>query len=136
MNTVLTLVTGSFVALSGFIISRLGDNFQFDSLLFTACVGLSFLYVLIIYSFKNIQPKDYIVAGTPAADLFHPAFFSGTFADKDRILRYYVNEIENSFYKTQMNNDLNKVRWKRFSLICKSLVVLPLVLLLCYACTI
>ena len=132
MNTLITLITGTLFALVGYIISRIGKVFILDSSLFAASIGALFLYVLAIYSFQNNQPKDYLLPGTVPKDLFNPAFFNQSIPNEDRLIRYYVNEIENYMYRIEINNEINNRRWSRYSLIAKALLFLPLILISCY----
>lgn len=135
MNTLITLITGSLLALLGYIISRAGDNFVFDSAMFTASVGALSLYILAVYSFQNNQPKNYLLPGTVPKDLFDPAFFDTAIQNEERIVMYYVNEFENYMYRIEINNAINAERWKRYSRIARALLWLPVVLISCYLFT-
>lgn len=135
MNTLITLITGSLLALIGYIISRLGKDVIFDPPMFTASVGALFLYVLAIYSFQNNQPKDYLLPGTVPKNLFDPAFFNNAIPNNQRIILYYVNEFENYMYRIEINREINEKRWKRYSMIAGALLWLPIILVSCYLFT-
>jgi hypothetical protein len=135
MNTLITLITGSMLALIGYIISRIGKDFVFDPPMFTASVGALFLYVLAFHSFQNNQPKDYLLPGSVPKDLFNPAFFDKAIPNDQRIVLYYVNELENYMYRIEINNEINEKRWKRYSMITGALLWLPIILIICYLFT-
>lgn len=135
MNTLITLITGSMLAIVGYIISRIGGSFNLDPSMFTAAIGALFLYVLAVYSFQNNQPKDYLLPGTVPKDLFNPAFFDKSIPNNERIILYYVNELENYMYRIEINNEINEKRWKRYSIITGALLWLPIILIACYLST-
>jgi hypothetical protein len=132
MNTLITLITGSLLALMGYLITKLGNTVMLDKGFITASAGAIYLYVLAIVSFANNYPKSYLLPGALPKDLFDPSFFDPHVPKEGRILRYYVNEIENYQGKIEVNGELNESRWSRYITICKWLLALPIILITCY----
>ncbi len=132
MNTLITLITGSLLALMGYIISKWSKPFVFDHGMLTAIVGICYLFLLAVFSFVNNQPKDYLLPGSLPKDLFNPSFFDPSIPNDGRILRYYVNEIENYQPKIEANSAINERRWKMYSRITFFLLMLPVILWLCF----
>lgn len=127
-NTLLTLISGSLLAVIGYIISRLGEALLKDNLFITAIFGAIYLYILAFYCFENTRPKSYLIAGTLPKDLFVATFFGASIPNEERIIRLYANEIDNYQYKIEVNSKLNNTRWKKYKNILRGLLLLPVVL--------
>jgi hypothetical protein len=108
MNTAITLITACFLAFLGYIISRLSKDSLMENGMFSSCVGAIYLYFLAIYSFINTHPKSYFFPGAFPQNLFAEPFFADSIADKERITRFYINEIEIYQQKIIANTELNE----------------------------
>jgi len=135
MNTLITIISGSLIALIGYIITKEVRNCSFDKTLIAPYFSLAYLYILAWLSFNNYKPRDYVLPGSLPEDLFNPSFFHEDIPREDRIIRYYVNEIENYQAKIEANSEINNQRWGRYTFIAKLLVALPLFLLVIYLFT-
>jgi hypothetical protein len=103
--------------------------------IFTACIGVLYLYILAWYGILNNHPKEYLLPGSLPKDLFNESFFGTEIPRKGRIMRFYVNEIENYQFKIETNTELNEGRWTVYIRTVRYLLFLPLILLVCYFAT-
>lgn len=119
------------MALIGFVISKFNIE-SIDALSITAMIGTIYVYVLIYNAFENTKPQVYLIPGALPKDLFADSFFVAGITDEKRIIHFYVSEIENYQFKIEKNNELNKIRWKRYAILLKATVLLPLILAIVY----
>ncbi len=126
-SSLITLLAGTLVALIGFVICKFNIK-TIDALSITAMIGVVYVYVSIYNAFENTKPQVYLIPGALPKDLFANAFFVAGITDVKRIIHFYVSETENYQFKIEKNNELNKIRWKRYADLLKATVLLPLLL--------
>lgn len=126
-SSLITLLAGTLVALIGFVISKLNLEY-IDALTITAIVGAIYIYILVFDAFENTKPQIYLIPGALPKDLFADPFFMEGITEEKRIIHFYVSEIENYQFKIEKNNELNKIRWKRYGRLLHAILLLPLIL--------
>lgn len=122
-SSLITLLARTLVALIGFVISKFSDK-TLDALSITAMIGTIYVYVLIYNAFENTKPRTYLIPGALPKDLFADVFFVPGIIDEKRIIHLYVSETENYQFKIEKNNELNKIRWRRYAVLLKATVLL------------
>ncbi len=133
-TTLLTIITGFIVALLGFIISKWDKNQTFDAFLITSILSGIYLFVVCLYLKENIQPTEYHVPGADPKFFFTPNFFPGAkLKEKQRLLYYYVNEIEAYEKRIGENTATNNKRWQVYRRSLLSVIYFPIVACICYA---
>lgn len=134
--TLMTLMTGLFIALSGFFISNWNGWGQMNAKLFVAIVGSVYILFLFTYMLKNILPNEYFVLGSNPSELMSPSFYDPALP-KDKIAVFmYMNEIENYDFRIECNRQRNLERWKRYRYSVIALWIMPAGLGLIYmGCT-
>jgi uncharacterized membrane protein YbhN (UPF0104 family) len=133
-SSLVTLLVGSLIALIGYVISKFNLQ-RFDALTITAMIGMVYVYILVYYAFENTKPRVYLIPGALPKDLFADAFFVEGIENEKRIIHFYISETENYQFKIEKNNELNKIRWKRYANLLKATVLSPLVLAAAYFIT-
>jgi hypothetical protein len=128
----ITIITGSLIALITFGINRLSKSTTLDPVLLTTIIGTLCLYALAWYSFSVNFPEDYIIAGSLPKDLYNESFFTELIKDEDRLRIYYLSEIEQYQFRIEVNSKINNSRWAAYTRISITLVSLPAVLALGY----
>jgi hypothetical protein len=131
-NTILTIVSTTLIAISGFLISQFLKNNVEDKAIVMGTTGFIYMMVLAFYCAMNIKPHRYITNGTMPTDLLNDAFFADNIKNEDRILRFYFSEIENYEFRTKRNNKLNTVRWETYRNSLWALFIFPVAMILCY----
>lgn len=129
-TTLSTLTVGLMVALVGFSMSRWERIGKIDVALITAIAGLLYLFILSIFLAYNIKPKTYIATGSRPKNFFTDAIFQ--MKDDERLIFYYVNEIESYQARIEKNSEQNEARWNVFNRCLYALVFIPVFLTLVY----
>jgi|GEM_PF-1304422 len=123
--TLMTLMAGLFVALSGFFISNWNGWSQMNAKLFVAIVGSVYILFLVTYMLKNVLPSEYFVLGSNPRELMSPSFYDPALP-KDKIAIFmYMSEIENYDLRIEYNRQRNIERWIRFRYSVIALWIMP-----------
>ena len=126
-TTLLTITVGLMAALVGFIVSRLDKMGKFDALLVLSLIALVYLFILAVLLCRNILAKNYLIAGAEPKDFFLDNFFNEGSTNDNRIICFYVNEIESYQERITKNKQANEKRWKLFNNCIKMIVAMPIV---------
>ncbi len=130
-STLITVTLALLLGLIGYAINRYQTMDRFDNLVTTALFGTLYLFVLSVWLTDNIRPKQYSVPGSEPKLFFVENFFKEPNAD-NRLIYYYVNEIESYQERIETNKSTNATRWKMFNNSLWMLICTPLFLGLTY----
>jgi hypothetical protein len=131
--SIVTLMAGLLVALSGYIISIWKGFSALTTKDWVGITGCLYLLGLLIYVINNVMTHKYIAAGSRPEKLI-----SSTYSDEDipgskMLLLMYVNEIEDYNRRIANNTILNRRGWRRYRRSVRLFLLFPLVLSLLYA---
>ena len=130
--SMITLMAGVFVALSGFMIANWDSSTPATKKDYLAVFGCCYLLALFIYAIRNILPDKYFVPGSEPDLLLVPSFFAAAIP-KDKITLFlYMSEIENYNLRIEKNLEMNERRWKRYRRSVILFLIFPILLGLLY----
>ncbi|PZR28965.1 MAG: hypothetical protein DI535_04440 [Citrobacter freundii] len=124
-NTLITISSGSLIATISYLITTI-RNLAFDSLFFIGVITTIYLFVLVYYGFENIKPAVYISSGSLPEILVDQFLPDYEIANYDQLRTFYINEFENYQFRIETNIGINRLRWKRYNNLLKSLLLLPI----------
>ena len=130
--TLMTLMVGILVALSGFLISNWSGWAQLNAREFVAMIGALYIVVLFTYMLKNVLPNDYFVLGSDPRHLMTPNFFDKSVPKEKITVFLYMSEIENYDFRIEYNRTINMRRIKRYRDSVIAVWILPLLLGIIY----
>jgi hypothetical protein len=134
-NTLLTIIAGVVIGLTGYTIDQVDKKGQFTDLIITTTIGLTYFLLLAFFIIKNLQPHPYKVSGSLPKNLFSDPFFRNVITDDKRIIHFYVSEIENYQFRIEENNKKNSYRWKLYRKTLWAIILSPAVLIVAYFIT-
>jgi len=123
--TLMTLMAGLFVALSGFFISNWNGWAQMNAKVFVAIVGSVYILLLFTYMLKNVLPNEYYVLGSNPRELMSPSFYDPALPTEKIAIFMYMSEIENYDFRIEYNRERNSERWKRYRYSVIALWIMP-----------
>ncbi len=130
--SMITLMVGVLIALSGFMISDWKSLPSATHKDYTAVIGSIYILGLFIYMVNNVLPSRNFVLGSEPEELMIPQFFDEAVQlDKITIL-IYISEIENYNLRIAENLEINRGRLTRYRLSIILLLLLPIVLGITY----
>lgn len=130
--TLMTLMAGLLIALSGFFISNWNGWTTLNAKVLVAFIGTLYILGIVTYMLKNILTKEYYVLGSSPRELMSPNFYS-PYVSTDRIVIFmYMSEIENYEFRIEYNEKINNARWKRFRYSLIALWLMPMILGIIY----
>jgi hypothetical protein len=130
--SMITLMAGVLIALSGFIISDWKGIAKATHKDYVAIIGVLYIFSLFVYVINNVLPSKYFVLGSEPEELMIPQFFDLA-VQKDKITIFiYMSEIENYNLRIKKNLKANTSRWERYRLSVISFLILPVVLGIAY----
>jgi hypothetical protein len=132
VNTIITIIVAIIVGLTSYIVSEWRKTCGFDNVLLTSSIGVLYFYFLGFFAVRSIYPTSYFIIGSIPKDLFSDSFFLNVIPNDERIIRYYVSEIENYQYRIERNNYTIGKRWKLYKRLLWALLSSPIVFLLTY----
>jgi len=133
VNTVITIIVAVVIGLSSYIVNKWeNQSTGFNNILITSSIGLLYFYVLGFFAVRNVYPSPYFPIGSLPKDLFSDDFFLNEVPNEDRIIRYYVSEIENYQFRIERNNYKNGDRWALYKRTLWLLLTAPIVFFLTY----
>jgi hypothetical protein len=132
-TTLLTVNVSFMIALVGFAINKWEKTPSSNEVIWTACFGLLYLFVLALLLSRNIQPQKYITLGARPKSFFVDGFYK--IDEKDRLKYIYANEIQSYQVRIKENHIINEKRWKLFNLCLKWIVATPMVFAALYIIT-
>jgi hypothetical protein len=112
--SVITLMAGVFIALSGFMIANWGSSTPATKKDYLAIFGCCYLLAMFVYTIRNVLPDKYLVPGSEPEQLMVPSFFAATVPKEKITLFIYISEIENYNLRIEKNLEMNDRRWKRY----------------------
>ena len=134
-NTLITILSALIIGVSGYVIATWEKVHHFQSVFVSAILGLVYLFIIAIYTVKNIAPEPYYPIGSTPKDLMIDSFFVDAIVPEERITRYYVSEIKHYQFRIDQNSELNKKRWVIYKKSLWALMLTPAVFSVVY-CTI
>lgn len=130
--SMITLMAGVLIALSGFIISDWKGTPAATPKDYVAILGAIYIFGLFVYVINNVLPNKYYVLGSEPEELMIPPFFD-TVVPQDKITIFiYMSEIENYNLRIEKNLEANTGRWARYRLSVISFLLLPVFLGIMY----
>jgi len=131
--SIITLLAGVLIALSGYIISSWKDMRSATHKDYVALFGCLYIIGLFIYMIKNVLHDKYFVLGSKPQELMFPQLFAPTVM-KDKITIFiYISEIENYNFRIEENLQMNSNLWGRYRLAIHLLLLFPIVLGILYS---
>lgn len=132
--TLLTIIIGLIIALSGFWIKRWDDNKHlWDQPLFISLWVAIYLLVMTFTLLMNFIPRSYLIPGAEPADFFSED--KNVFKEENsdyRMIAIYVNEIVQAQIKIKYNKAINDERWQYFNCSIYMMCGLPIFISLMY----
>lgn len=126
--TLMTLMAGLLIALSGFFISNWNGWAKLNARVLVSLIGVLYILGTVTYMLKNVLPDEYFVLGSYPRDLITPNFYDPALpADKIAILMY-ISEIENYDSRIDYNRKKNNTRWNRYRHSLIALWLMPMIL--------
>jgi len=130
--TLMTLMTGVLIALSGFFVSNWNGWPVLNAKTLVSFVGAIYMLSIVTYMLKNILSNEYYVLGSKPRELMSPNFYS-PFLSSDRIVIFmYMSEIESYDFRIDHNSKINDASWKRFRHSLIALWLMPMILGILY----
>ncbi len=126
--SLVTLMAGILIALSGFIISNWKGLDVATHKDMVAILGAFYVVALFVYMIQNVLPNEYFVLGSEPSELMLPSFFDASVQQDKITIFMYMTEIENYDYRIEFNLEVNAGRWKRFRFTVVALLFLPVLL--------
>lgn len=131
-NTLITILSGIIIGVTAFVIKEWNEKHVIDELLLTSVIGVFYLFLIALYTIRNIQPNSYSATGSLPIDLFVDMFFVDSIRNDDRIIRFYVSEIENYQFRIERNSKVNKARWREYKFSLWAFLMSPIAFILAY----
>jgi hypothetical protein len=126
--SMITLMAGVLIALSGFIISDWKGAGAATHKDYLAIIGALYTFGLLVYVINNVLPNKYYVLGSDPEELMIPQFFDSAVPQGKITIFIYMSEIENYNLRIEQNLRVNTGRWTRYRLSVISFLLLPVVL--------
>ena len=130
--SIITLMAGLVIALSGYTISIWKGFFALTTKDWVAIVGCLYLLGLLIYIINNIMTHRYFLSGSQPEDLINSTYDDNEISRNKMLLLLYLNEIEEYNIRIANNTALNRRGWRRYGITVRLLLVFPLLLALLY----
>lgn len=130
--SMITLMAGLLIALSGYIISIWKGFSALTTKDWVGIVGCLYLLGLLIYAINNIMTYHYSIAGSPPEELMNSAYADKDIPRSKMLLLLYMDEIESYNLRIAINTTLNRRRWRRYRISVRLFLFFPLVLALLY----
>ena len=130
--SMITLMAGVLIALSGFTISNwkgFSEATHKDSV---AIIGSLYILGLFIYMVNNVMPNKYFVLGSEPEELMIPQFFDAALPLDKITIFIYMSEIENYNLRIEKNLEVNTGRWKKYRYSIIAFLLLPVILGILY----
>lgn len=132
--TLATITVGLMIALLGYSFNRVKSvECLYEAEFLAGMLATTHLFFLCRKIIENIQAKEYGVPGAEPQKLFVDEFFKDEVEKEKRIIHFYVNEIENTQEKINMNKKTNNERWALFHRSLHNLLYTPLVIVSVYS---
>src|SRR5580658_6243000 len=131
-TSLISVATAALIALIGYSINRWDTKSCWDGLLIISLFGSVCLLYQCIHLTLNLRGVDYSEIGAEPASLLIENFYKSSTTDKERVIYFYINEIESYQTKMMLNKRTNENRWKRFHRSLWMLVLTPVLIALVY----
>jgi hypothetical protein len=126
--SMITLMAGVLLALSGFIISDWKGLSLATHTHWVSILGCVYILSLLIYMIRNVMPNKYKMLGSAPEWLMVPQFFAPS-VPKDKITLFiYMSEIEKYSQRIQDNTKMNIRHGKCYQLSVVLFLAFPLAL--------
>jgi thiosulfate reductase cytochrome b subunit len=130
--TMITLMAGVLLALSGFIISDWKKLSLATHKDWVGVFGFMYILSLLIYMIRNVMPNRYKMLGSEPEELMIPQFFTPSIPQDKITLFIYMNEIEGYSERIRDNTEINMRHGKRFRFSVILFLALPMMLAFFY----
>jgi hypothetical protein len=130
--SMITLMAGVLIALSGFIISDWKGTISATHKDYVAIIGSLYILGLFIYMINNVLPNKYFVLGSEPEELMIPEFFDKELPQDKITIFIYMSEIENYNLRIEKNLEVNSRRWTRYRFSVILFLIFPVILGIAY----
>lgn len=131
-TTMVTLMAGLLIALSGYTISIWKGFSALAAKDWVAIVGCLYILGLLIYIVGNIVTHRYFLTGSQPQDLVNATYDDDEIPRNKMLLLLYLNEIEEYNDRIANNSTLNRRGWHRYRICIRLLLFFPFILALLY----
>lgn len=134
--TLLGFIIGILLTLSGYLFSQIiGEGSINYHSTFTAIITSSYLYLVCLYLHKNILGLALKKEGTLPKRLFTETFIFLKGTTEERLRFFYEAGIQNTQRALDYNMKEIEVKWNKYDLSLKGILLLPIILLGTYLFT-
>jgi hypothetical protein len=130
--SMITLMSGLLIALSGYIISIWDTPTSLTNKDLVGIFGCLYILGVLIYVMRNLMTYKYAVAGSKPEKLINANYFNEDIQRDKMLLLMYLNEIEDYNWRIEKNTNLNRRRWRRYRVSIFLFLCFPLFLILLY----
>jgi hypothetical protein len=130
-SSLASVAAAALIALISYSINRWDTKSCWDGILITSLFASVCLFYQCIILTLNLRGVDYKEIGAEPASLLLESFYASS-TDDERIIFFYINEIESYQTKMTLNKLINEKRWKRFHRSLWTLVFTPVFIALVY----
>ena len=131
--SMITLMAGLLIALSGYIISVWKNSTPFTNKDLVGIFGSLYILGILIYVINNIMTHKYSIAGSTPEELIDVIRFNEDAPHDKMLLLMYLNEIEDYNGRIANNETLNRRSWRRYRISVYLFLFFPLFLVLLYS---
>ena len=129
-TTMVTLMAGLLIALSGYLISVWKGIITLTNKDLVAIFGCLYLLGLLIYAIRNIMTHRHFMTGSQPEDLVNSTYDDDEITRSKMLLLLYINEIESYNGRIVNNTALNREGWRRYRNLVRLLLFFPFALAL------
>ena len=130
--SMITLMAGLLIALSGYIISTWKGLSTLSNKDLVAILGCIYIVALLVYVINNIMTYNYSIGGSRPENLMDAGYFDDVNSAEKALLAIYIGEIENYNWRIANNENLNGIGWRRFRNSVYLFLLFPFILALLY----
>jgi len=130
--SMITLMAGLLIALSGYIISIWKGPSALNNKDIVAIFGCFYIVSLLGYVINNIMTYRYLIGGSRPENLVDAGYFDDVAPREKALLAIYISEIENYNWRIANNEYLNGMGWRRLRKSVYLFLLFPVVLALLY----
>ena len=130
--SMITLMAGLLIALSGYIISIWKGPTALTNKDLVGIFGCLYLLGLLIYVINNVMTYKYGVAGSRPERLMSSSYVDDDIPRSKMLLLLYLNEIEEYSRRIENNTALNHEGWRRYRTSVRLFLWFPIVMVFLY----
>lgn len=130
--SMITLMAGLLIALSGYIISVWKGPTALTNKDLVGIFGCLYLLGLLIYVINNVMTYNYLFAGSRPEKLKSSMYADDDIPRSKMLLLLYLNEIEDYNRRIENNTALNHEGWRRYRTSVRLFLWFPVVMVFLY----